>query len=168
MMRGSPLAMLAAQCNKLTSKSPPPLADAAVGKGGHHQGVGGAGFHPWKKSTPNQGVGGTGQSLTGVGTEDSHSNNTASPGQGSQSNNNTIAASPGQPPSPAQSNYSAHSTHSPTPQYGKFTYIYISIVFIFYIMLYVQFIFFLSLTHKLSFKMLINVLCFRWLQLRVF
>ncbi|RXG72826.1 Transcription factor Sp9 [Armadillidium vulgare] len=32
--------MLAAQCNKLTSKSPPPLADAAVGKG----------FHPWKKS----------------------------------------------------------------------------------------------------------------------
>ncbi|XP_013776761.1 transcription factor Sp9-like [Limulus polyphemus] len=36
---GSPLAMLAAQCNKLTSKSPPPLADAAIGKG----------FHPWKK-----------------------------------------------------------------------------------------------------------------------
>lgn len=31
--------MLAAQCNKITSKSPPPLADAAVGKG----------FHPWKK-----------------------------------------------------------------------------------------------------------------------
>ncbi|XP_023219317.1 transcription factor Sp9-like isoform X1 [Centruroides vittatus] len=36
---GTPLAMLAAQCNKLASKSPPPLADAAVGKG----------FHPWKK-----------------------------------------------------------------------------------------------------------------------
>ncbi len=32
--------MLAAQCSKLSSKSPPPLADAAVGKG----------FHPWKKS----------------------------------------------------------------------------------------------------------------------
>ena len=32
--------MLAAQCNKLQAKSPPPLADAAVGKGG---------FHPWKK-----------------------------------------------------------------------------------------------------------------------
>lgn len=31
--------MLAAQCNKLSSMSPPPLADAAVGKG----------FHPWKK-----------------------------------------------------------------------------------------------------------------------
>ena len=31
--------MLAAQCNKITSKSPPPLADAAVGKG----------FYPWKK-----------------------------------------------------------------------------------------------------------------------
>jgi len=38
-LRGTPLAMLAAQCNKLQSKSPPPLADAAVGKG----------FHPWKK-----------------------------------------------------------------------------------------------------------------------
>ena len=31
--------MLAAQCNKITTKSPPPLADAAVGKG----------FYPWKK-----------------------------------------------------------------------------------------------------------------------
>jgi len=38
-LRGTPLAMLAAQCNKLSSMSPPPLADAAVGKG----------FHPWKK-----------------------------------------------------------------------------------------------------------------------
>ncbi|KAB0794653.1 hypothetical protein PPYR_11492 [Photinus pyralis] len=48
-LRGTPLAMLAAQCNKLSNKSPPPLADAAVGKG----------FHPWKKSpqsapSPNQ------------------------------------------------------------------------------------------------------------------
>jgi hypothetical protein len=40
-LRGTPLAMLAAQCNKLSSMSPPPLADAAVGKG----------FHPWKKSS---------------------------------------------------------------------------------------------------------------------
>ncbi|XP_014254383.1 transcription factor Sp9 isoform X1 [Cimex lectularius] len=46
-LRGTPLAMLAAQCNKLSSKSPPPLADAAVGKG----------FHPWKKS-PQGGSGG--------------------------------------------------------------------------------------------------------------
>ncbi|CAG2166306.1 unnamed protein product, partial [Oppiella nova] len=38
---GNPLAMLTAQCNKLASKTPPPLADAAVGKG----------FHPWKKGT---------------------------------------------------------------------------------------------------------------------
>lgn len=37
--------MLAAQCNKLSSKSPPPLADAAVGKG----------FHPWKKSPSSTG-----------------------------------------------------------------------------------------------------------------
>lgn len=36
--------MLAAQCNKLSNKSPPPLADAAVGKG----------FHPWKKSPTGQ------------------------------------------------------------------------------------------------------------------
>lgn len=43
---GTPLAMLAAQCNKLSNKSPPPLADAAVGKG----------FHPWKKS-PNAALG---------------------------------------------------------------------------------------------------------------
>ena len=35
--------MLAAQCNKLQAKSPPPLADAAVGRGG---------FHPWKKCQP--------------------------------------------------------------------------------------------------------------------
>lgn len=39
------MAMLAAQCNKLSSKSPPPLADAAVGKG----------FHPWKKSPQSSG-----------------------------------------------------------------------------------------------------------------
>ena len=39
-LRGTPLAMMAALCNKTASMSPPPLADAAVGKG----------FHPWKKS----------------------------------------------------------------------------------------------------------------------
>ena len=39
---GTPLAMLAAQCSRISNKSPPPLADAAVGKG----------FHPWKKATP--------------------------------------------------------------------------------------------------------------------
>lgn len=37
---GTPLALLAAQCNKINDRSPPPLADAAVGKG----------FHPWKRS----------------------------------------------------------------------------------------------------------------------
>ncbi len=36
---GTPLAMLAAQCSRISNKSPPPLADAAIGKG----------FHPWKK-----------------------------------------------------------------------------------------------------------------------
>ncbi|XP_005093574.1 transcription factor Sp9 [Aplysia californica] len=38
---GTPLAMLAAQCSKITSKSPPPLAEATVGKS----------FIPWKKHT---------------------------------------------------------------------------------------------------------------------
>lgn len=38
---GAPLAMLAAQCNKITSKSPP-LAESTVAKG----------FHPWKKPEP--------------------------------------------------------------------------------------------------------------------
>ncbi|XP_063974945.1 uncharacterized protein LOC135161373 isoform X1 [Diachasmimorpha longicaudata] len=62
-LRGTPLAMLAAQCNKLSSKSPPPLADAAVGKG----------FHPWKKSPQSSGSspqhsgsGGGGCTTTGV------------------------------------------------------------------------------------------------------
>ncbi|CAG0880733.1 unnamed protein product [Cyprideis torosa] len=48
-LRGTPLAMLAAQCNKLSSKSPPPLADAAVGKG----------FHPWKKQSSQPSSGGS-------------------------------------------------------------------------------------------------------------
>jgi transcription factor Sp8 len=43
--------MLAAQCNKLSSKSPPPLADAAVGKG----------FHPWKKNNNNNSTVGVSQ-----------------------------------------------------------------------------------------------------------
>ena len=67
-MRGSPLAMLAAQCNKLTTKSPPPLADAAVGKG----------FHPWKKCT-------TGQSLSSTGPEETSSSQPASPAQSNYS-----------------------------------------------------------------------------------
>ncbi|XP_033219176.1 transcription factor Sp8 isoform X2 [Belonocnema kinseyi] len=61
-LRGTPLAMLAAQCNKLSSKSPPPLADAAVGKG----------FHPWKKSPQSSGsspqhTGGSGSGCTTTG-----------------------------------------------------------------------------------------------------
>ena len=55
-LRGTPLAMLAAQCNKLSSMSPPPLADAAVGKG----------FHPWKKGggSPEQAASVSRQGLT--------------------------------------------------------------------------------------------------------
>ncbi|XP_013395521.1 transcription factor Sp9 isoform X2 [Lingula anatina] len=51
---GTPLAMLAAQCNKISNKSPPPLADAAVGKG----------FHPWKKTSPPTSPTSAGQSLS--------------------------------------------------------------------------------------------------------
>ena len=72
---GTPLAMLAAQCNKLASKTPPPLADAAVGKG----------FHPWKKASNGTGGGGTnsaGQQL--------HSP-TASPPNSSSSSQQTVA-----------------------------------------------------------------------------
>ncbi|XP_034118783.1 transcription factor Sp9 isoform X2 [Drosophila albomicans] len=56
-LRGTPLAMLAAQCNKLSNKSPPPLADAAVGKG----------FHPWKKSPNSPAAGNSGTSGGGGG-----------------------------------------------------------------------------------------------------
>lgn len=58
--------MLAAQCNKLSNKSPPPLADAAVGKG----------FHPWKKSPQ--------QSSSGP-----QSPNNLSPQNNNNNNNNT-------------------------------------------------------------------------------
>ncbi|KAK7506348.1 hypothetical protein BaRGS_00002460 [Batillaria attramentaria] len=39
---GTPLAMLAAQCNKITSRSPPSFSDSPLPKG----------FHPWKKQEP--------------------------------------------------------------------------------------------------------------------
>jgi len=43
---GTPLAMLAAQCSNISGKSPPPLADAAVGKG----------FQPWRKQSPTHSI----------------------------------------------------------------------------------------------------------------
>jgi transcription factor Sp8 len=67
--------MLAAQCNKLSNKSPPPLADAAVGKG----------FHPWKKS-PQQSTSGP-QSPTGMSPQ--HNNNNNQSGNNNNNNNNT-------------------------------------------------------------------------------
>jgi hypothetical protein len=63
--------MLAAQCNKLSNKSPPPLADAAVGKG----------FHPWKKS-PSSGP----QSPNDISSQNNNNN-------GSNSSNNLINTS---------------------------------------------------------------------------
>ncbi|KAL7032183.1 hypothetical protein ACKWTF_007247 [Chironomus riparius] len=78
-LKGTPLAMLAAQCNKLSNKSPPPLADAAVGKG----------FHPWKKS-PQQSSSGP-QSPTNVSPQHNNNNNNQS---GNLSTQRSISGSP--------------------------------------------------------------------------
>lgn len=74
------MAMLAAQCNKLASKTPPPLADAAVGKG----------FHPWKKGSSN--VGGSESGGGGGGQNDSSPPNNSS--SSSRTNNNTSSGLP--------------------------------------------------------------------------
>ncbi|KAH8380807.1 hypothetical protein KR093_001994 [Drosophila rubida] len=70
-LRGTPLAMLAAQCNKLSNKSPPPLADAAVGKG----------FHPWKKSPNSPAAGNTGSNAAGGGGSAASGSGSSSVGQ---------------------------------------------------------------------------------------
>ncbi|GFN95648.1 transcription factor sp9 [Plakobranchus ocellatus] len=46
--------MLAAQCNKITNKTPPPFSDSPTNKGGGTAGGGGGGggFHPWRKAEP--------------------------------------------------------------------------------------------------------------------
>lgn len=72
-LRGTPLAMLAAQCNKLSTKSPPPLADAAVGKG----------FHPWKKSPSSQ------QQPTNSSPNSSTANNLTQSSTSPEASNNT-------------------------------------------------------------------------------
>lgn len=77
-LRGTPLAMLAAQCNKLSSKSPPPLADAAVGKG----------FHPWKKSPQSGGNTTTPAQLGSISPTSQRSTNSSTPNNTSASNNN--------------------------------------------------------------------------------
>ncbi|XP_008487770.1 transcription factor Sp8 [Diaphorina citri] len=78
-LRGTPLAMLAAQCNKLSNKSPPPLADAAVGKG----------FHPWKKSPQSAGGNSTTPAQLGSLSPTSQRNtNSSTPNNTSTSSNN--------------------------------------------------------------------------------
>ena len=67
--------MLAAQCSKLSSKSPPPLADAAVGKG----------FHPWKKSGGNNT---SASSTTATATSGNNTLATSSASTGGLNNNN--------------------------------------------------------------------------------
>lgn len=71
------MAMLAAQCSKLSSKSPPPLADAAVGKG----------FHPWKKSSAG-GNNTNASSTTATATSGNNTLATSSASTGGMNNNN--------------------------------------------------------------------------------
>lgn len=56
--------MLAAQCNKLQNKSPPPLADAAIGKG----------FHPWKKSPTSPSLGQHSPTMGNIGAAETQRN----------------------------------------------------------------------------------------------
>ena len=76
-LRGTPLAMMAALCNKTASMSPPPLADAAVGKG----------FHPWKKQSNSP--------------EEAGSVSRAPPGASSSSSASGYPSPPHQPTSPS-------------------------------------------------------------------
>lgn len=88
---GTPLAMLAAQCNKLASKTPPPLADAAVGKG----------FHPWKKgsnSGDSESGGGRGQNDSSP-PNDSSSNNSSAGTNRTSNSTNAISLPQRVPPS---------------------------------------------------------------------
>ena len=77
-LRGTPLAMLAAQCSKLSSKSPPPLADAAVGKG----------FHPWKKSSASAASTGSSTTTSSTSTTTSGNNTLATSSSSNSINNN--------------------------------------------------------------------------------
>ena len=105
-MRGTPLAMLAAQCNKLSSMSPPPLADAAVGKG----------FHPWKKS---------GQSVTGDSPDGRRLSAQPDSPASQQQQQHQHQQQQQQPTSTAASSSSTATTaatstaYSSAPQYGK-------------------------------------------------
>ncbi|KPM05732.1 transcription factor Sp9-like protein [Sarcoptes scabiei] len=99
---GNPLAMLTAQCNKLASKTPPPLADAAVGKS----------FHPWKKAS-NSGTPSSTSSLT---------MNSSPPliTHGNSSNNGSTAPSPNSaaPPNAGLPPQRTSNTSSPTNLLG--------------------------------------------------
>ena len=78
-LRGTPLAMLAAQCNKLSTKSPPPLADAAVGKG----------FHPWKKSPSQTAAAASNSQQSSSSPNPSAANNLTQSSQSPEASNNT-------------------------------------------------------------------------------
>ena len=84
-LRGTPLAMLAAQCNKLSSMSPPPLADAAVGKG----------FHPWKKG------GGSPEQAASVSRQGATQSTPTSSNQPGSTAGSTFSTSPQQATSPS-------------------------------------------------------------------
>ena len=100
--------MLAAQCNKLTTKSPPPLADAAVGKG----------FHPWKKSPQSSSSPGGGQPQQQQQQQQQQGQQQQQQPQRSSSNASSQSYSssgqPGQQPQQQQQHSPAAATATPT------------------------------------------------------
>ena len=92
-LRGTPLAMMAALCNKTASMSPPPLADAAVGKG----------FHPWKKQGSPEAAGSGSRAPSGAPTSSAPS----------------YPSPPHQPTSPSPSYGKYKLFHSHLLQYGN-------------------------------------------------
>ena len=89
----TPLAMMAALCNKTASMSPPPLADAAVGKG----------FHPWKNKGSPEAAGSGSRQPSGAGSTPSGPPTTSAASA-------SAASSFSSPP---------HGATTPSPSYGR-------------------------------------------------
>eukprot|EP00096_Caligus_rogercresseyi_P003023 TRINITY_DN1551_c0_g3_i3.p1 TRINITY_DN1551_c0_g3~~TRINITY_DN1551_c0_g3_i3.p1 ORF type:complete len:496 (+),score=144.53 TRINITY_DN1551_c0_g3_i3:241-1728(+) len=108
--------MLAAQCNKLTTKSPPPLADAAVGKG----------FHPWKKSPQSSSSPGASGSSSNTAINNGSNNNNTTPNNNSSSSSSnerqsvgsTGAVICGASVSPSTTSPHHHSSTPPSSNYN--------------------------------------------------
>ncbi|XP_027196210.2 transcription factor Sp8 isoform X2 [Dermatophagoides pteronyssinus] len=107
----NPLAMLTAQCNKLASKTPPPLADAAVGKS----------FHPWKKATSSSALSNSTTTNTTTNTTGNNHNQSISP----PINHHTPSPNSAAPPNaglPQQRASSSSNDGSPPTSMGQSMY----------------------------------------------